>query len=361
MRIAILYNFLDNIGGAEIVTLTLARELGADVYTTNINREKIKKMGFSGVNIISIGKVPLNAPFRQQLTSLRFRMLNLKRKYDFYIISGDWAVSGAVHNKPNLEYVHGALNEIWSLKEYIKKDLSFTGKPTFEIWTRYNRYLHKKYFKHVEKITCNSENTKNKIKKYLERDDVTVIYPPIEIEGFRYKKPKNFWLSVNRLVDYKRIDIQMKGFSKLPDEKLIIVGSYEKGCEHHEKHKKDLKKIKPKNVELIHWVDRKKLLDLYAICKGFITTSEEEDFGMTAIEAMAFGKPVIAPNSGGYKETIINGKTGVLMDNLSVEVLVKAVKEVGKNPEQYKDACIGQAKKFDTKIFIKKIKDRMAV
>ena len=89
MKIAIFHNFLDNIGGAEMVSLILARELKADIYTTNIDKEKIKKMGFSNINIFSIGKVPLNAPFRQQSALLRFRFLNLKNKYDFFIISGD--------------------------------------------------------------------------------------------------------------------------------------------------------------------------------------------------------------------------------------------------------------------------------
>ena len=67
MKIAIFQNFLDTVGGAEVVGLTLARELNADLYTTNINREKIKEMGFTDVRIKSIGKVPVNAPFRQQI------------------------------------------------------------------------------------------------------------------------------------------------------------------------------------------------------------------------------------------------------------------------------------------------------
>ena len=112
MKIAILNSFLDNIGGAEIVTLTMAREFNADIYTTNINKEKIEKMGFIDVipRIYSIGKVPTQAPFKHQLTFWKFRYLNLKEKYDFFIISGDWAMSGAVNNYPNLWYVHSPLN-----------------------------------------------------------------------------------------------------------------------------------------------------------------------------------------------------------------------------------------------------------
>ena len=105
MAIAIFHNFLDNIGGAEIVTLLLARELGADVYTTNIDQEKIKKMGFSDLNIYSIGWVPAAAPLRQELTYWRFRFLNLGKRYNFYIISGDWAMAAAVKKAFNPEAI----------------------------------------------------------------------------------------------------------------------------------------------------------------------------------------------------------------------------------------------------------------
>jgi len=88
MRIAIFHNYMDNIGGAEVVGLILARELKADLFSTNIDDDKIEKMGFKGLNLISIGKVPVNAPFRQQLALLKFRNLNLKDDYDFYLMDG---------------------------------------------------------------------------------------------------------------------------------------------------------------------------------------------------------------------------------------------------------------------------------
>ena len=118
MKIAIFHNFMDNIGGAEIVTLTLARELKATIYTTNVDIEKIKKMGFDNIKIKSIGRIPINAPLRHQMAFWKFRKLNLKNRYDFYIISGDWAMSAAVNNKPNLWYVHSPLNELWEFKAF---------------------------------------------------------------------------------------------------------------------------------------------------------------------------------------------------------------------------------------------------
>jgi len=315
MKIAIFHNYMDNIGGAEIVTLILARELNADIYTTNIDKNKIGKMGFSP-KIFSIGKIPINAPFRQQVALWRFRKLNLKNKYDFYIIAGDWAMSGAVNNKPNLWYVHSPIREIWDSYKYVKNNLIPPPlKPVFDLWVYYNRYLNKKYMKHVNKLVCNSKNTKNRVKKYLNRE-ATVINPPIETSKFKFKSSGDFWLSVNRLFSNKRVDMQIKAFKKLPKEKLIIVGSYEKS-RHFQQYVNYIKEIKPKNVEILSWVNQKKLIELYANCKGLITTAIDEDFGMTPVEAMASGKPVIAANEGGYKETIINNKTGILIDDIN--------------------------------------------
>ena len=84
---------------------------------------------------------------------------------------------------------------------------------------------------------------------------------------------------------------------------------------------------------------------------------------MTLVETMASGKPVIAANEGGYKETVIDGETGKLIDNINSDKLIKVIKETGKeldkNPKKYKNACIKQAKKFDTKVFIRKIKEQI--
>jgi len=358
MKIAIFHNFMDNIGGAEKFVLTLAKELDADVYTTNFDTEKIKKMGFAKVRIYSIGKVPINAPFRQQIALWRFRRLNLGKTYDFYIIGGDWAVSGAVNNKPNLWYVHSPVREIWDLHEYTRKNMVVWHKRLFfDIWVLLNRFLYNKYIGFVDCIICNSQNVQKRVKKYLKKES-DVFYTLIDLNKYKYKKNGDYWLSVNRLIGHKRVDLQIRAFQELPNEKLIIVGCYEKS-KHFLDYANYIKKIKPQNVEIKSWVDDKELIELYANCKGFITTAKDEDLGLTPIEAMACGKPVIASNEGGYKETVINGKTGILIDDIDADKLVNAIKLVGENPEKYKKACLKQASNFGTEVFVKKIKKLM--
>ncbi|MDA3803098.1 MAG: glycosyltransferase, partial [Patescibacteria group bacterium] len=268
MKIAVLHNYLDNIGGSEKVALILAKELKADLYTTNIDKDKIKKMGFSDIfpSIYSIGKIPKKAPFKQQLALWKFRCKKIQG-YDYYIIAGDWAVSAAVNNHPNIWYCHSPLNELWQFKDFVKKTmLKSWQKPVYDIWVRYNRYLTKKYVKYVDKLVCNSSNTKQRIKKYY-RKEAVVIHPPVyvkdkdiskdiskdtnkDIKGNKIinnndaeDKSENgykYWLSVNRLTANKRIELQLKAFSKLRDHKLIIVGSYEKNVKQFEEYKQKI-------------------------------------------------------------------------------------------------------------------------
>ncbi|MCA9478613.1 MAG: glycosyltransferase [Nanoarchaeota archaeon] len=356
MRIAIFHNYMDNIGGAEKVGLTLSKEFHADIYSTNVDQKMVKRMGFTR-QTKSIGKVPIHAPWKQQCSLLRFAVFRQK-KYDCYIIDGDWAMSGALRNRPCIWYVHSPIREIWDLYKYTREN---TVKPhtryLFDLWVFVNRILNRFFVKRVDTLICNSKHVQKRIKKYLHRD-ARVIHPPVPTEKFRFLESGDFWLSVNRLTPHKRIELQLEAFRELPQERLVIVGSFEQ-AKHFLEYKKKLESITPDNVQIISHVNEKELQRLYGTCKGFLTTSKDEDFGMTPIEAMAAGKPVIAPYEGGYKETIIHERTGILLKNISTEHIVSAIKEISKDPLKYRSACESQAKKFDTSIFIKKMDEEI--
>lgn len=360
-KIAIFHNFMDNIGGAEIVAFTMSRSLDADIYTTNIDEEKIKMMGFGDVlpRIKSIGKIPIKAPYRQESAYWKFRMLNVEKKfgiqYDFYIIAGDWAVGGVVHNKPNLWYISSPIREIYDLQEYTRNNsVPFILRPIFDIWAWYHRLLMKFDVKNVNKFIVNSKNVQDRVKKYLNTDS-TIIHPPTDTLKYKSGNMGDYWLSVNRFIPHKRIEIQMEAFTKIPDEKLVMVASYEKGARQFEEYKKKIEKMKPDNVVIKNWVDQDELINLYANCKGFITTAMDEDFGMTPVEAMASGKPVIAVNEGGYRETVVDTVTGRLIE-ANADSLINAIHELCDQNKTYTEQSLQKAKEFDVSIFIHKIK-----
>ncbi len=352
MRIAILHNYMDNIGGAQIALLTLARELKADVYSTVVDTKAIEMMGFQ-VLIKSIGWVPINAPWRQQIAAARMRRLSLQSKYDFFIIAGDWALAAAVRNKPNIWYCHSPSRELWDLYDDIRaQTLWLHTTKLYDWWVWYNRYLNHKYAAHVNKIICSSKNAQQRVKQYLHLDS-ELVYPPIDIKDFYNKPAGDYWLSVNRLVSYKRVELQLEAFRRLPQEKLIIVGAYE-DARHFQSYATRIQDNLPKNVTLLPAVSRKKLLALYAGCRGFITTSQNEDFGLTVIEAMAAGKPVVATAEGGYLETVINGKTGYLVA-ANIDAIVSGIQKVLQSGSSWRSSCQEQAAKFSTEKHVVKM------
>ena len=355
MKVAIFHDYLDCIGGGEKVALTIARILKADFITTDVDKDVIDKLGFNDINIISLGETIKFPPLKQISASYKFARADFSKKYDLFILSTGWSVFAAKKHRPNFYYCHSPVRVFFDLYEIFKKRQNFVKKPFFILWVHLHRYLLKRYIKHVEKFLCNSENTKRRVKRYYNRDAV-VLYPYVDCSKYKYKKNGDFWLSVNRLYPEKRVELQIEVFKKLPNEKLLIIGGYAKG-DHAEKYAERFRGL-PENIEIKDQVSEKELIDLYGNCKSFITTALDEDFGVTPLEAMAAGKPVVAVNEGGYRETVINGKTGKLI-KADIDEIARAVKEISINPRKYKKNCEEQAKKFNLDIFIKKVKEEI--
>jgi glycosyltransferase involved in cell wall biosynthesis len=354
MKVAIFHDFFGSIGGGEKLVLTLAKALDADVITTDIDSESIKKMGFDDVSIVSLGETIKLPPLKQIMATIKFARCDVSKDYDFFIFSGNWAHYAARKHGPNLWYCHTPVRAFYDKREYtIGLQKTFLNRSLARLWIKVHSYFDKRSVKSIDRIVANSKNTQRRIKKYHSRDSV-VIYPPIPVFGFKFSENGDFWLSVSRLYPEKRIGLQIGAFRRLPTEKLKIVGGYSEG-DHAAKNLPGLLKDLPDNVEIIGSVSEDELKGLYSDCRGFITTAMDEDFGMTPVEAMASGKPVVAVREGGYLETVIDGETGKFVE-ADVDEIVNAVREISKDPQKYKEACIERAKKFDVSMFVEIMK-----
>jgi glycosyltransferase involved in cell wall biosynthesis len=184
-------------------------------------------------------------------------------------------------------------------------------------------------------MIANSKEVSSRIKRYYNRKS-EIINPPVNIERFSKVKisHEDYYLVVSRFVPYKRIDLAIKACNDL-ERKLIVAG---RGPEI-----KNLKKLASKNITFIEDPTDKKIDSLYAGAKAFIF-SAEEDFGITPVEAMAAGVPVICFGKAGATETVINGKTGLYHDKQSVQSLKDAIEKF-------------ETMQFDTKLIKSRAKD----
>ena len=351
MRIAIFHDYFSFIGGGERLVLILARHLGADIITTNVERSLVEKMGFGDVHIISLGRLTGIEPLKQIQATWKFTTCDFRGKYDFYIFSGNWAHHASLRHHPNLYYCHAHVRVFYDLKEQTLAALQNPlEKALAHAWIYLHSFFDRLSIARVDRIVANSGDIARRIKKYLQRDS-TIVYPPVDVSKFNDGGDGGYWLSVNRLFPEKRIELQIAAFSRMPDQRLVIIGNKDAG-QYSDAYAKSIRASLPPNVELISGIGEASLIEYYGHCRGFISTSRDEPFGMAAVEAMASGKPVIAVDGGGFRETILDGMTGRLIRGCATD-LVAAVDEIGYQAASFREACVRQAKKFDVSVFFK--------
>jgi len=350
MKIGIFYDSLISIGGAERVMIDLANRLNADLVVSGFNNDLRKETRIE-CDIIDIGNYSwkFSRTF-SYLLEVPFRFFITKRKfdYDLYIFSGVSSIFGSIDKNNNLWFSHTPNRLIYDLSNYENKNSNLIRKLVIKAYSKFFlRKDQKCVIQNMKKIIVNSKNVKKRVKEYYDKNSI-VIYPPIKTEDFRFNKFGDFYLAVSRLFPTKRMDLIARAFAKMPNKKLTLVG------DGPEKNKiLDIIKDSP-NIKLLDRVDDKELINLYSNCLATIYMPVDEDFGLVPLEGMASGKPCIAVNEGGCKETVLPDRTGFLIKATEKEI-IKTVKTLDKNrAKKMKLDCINQAKKFDIEECIKK-------
>ncbi|EKD33180.1 MAG: hypothetical protein ACD_76C00077G0006 [uncultured bacterium] len=264
--------------------------------------------------------------------------------YDIVISSSSAFSKGAITNEHTVHicYCHTPTRYLWSdTHEYLKElAISRAIKPFIRPVLSYLRMWDKSAADRVDLFVANSKAVQKRIQKYYRRESI-VINPPVETSRFSISdKPKNYFLAGGRIVGYKRLDIVIEAFNHLGIP-LKIFGDGPLRELYSDK--------SSSNIEFLGKVSDKEQADLYANCIAYINP-QEEDFGITPVEAMASGRPVIAYARGGALETIIEGKTGVFLHEQSWEELADAVMRFDESV--FDPATIqSHAKQFDTEAF----------
>lgn len=351
MKIALVHDYLSQKGGAEKVLKVFSEMYPeAPIFVLFHDEKKMNGMFFGNKIITS---------FLQKMPAIRRRyqwylplMPLATESYDLsgfdVVLSSASAFSKGILTKPgtaHFSYCHTPTRYLWSDSHSYVNELR---APAFAKWLlppllSRLRVWDRLAADRVDYFIANSAAVAERIKKYYHRAS-QVIHPPVDTDNFYISKPENFYLVGGRLVNYKRYDIVVRAFSKLGIP-LYVFG--EGPAEEF------LRAIAKPNVKFLGSINETEKRELFSKCLAFIHP-QEEDFGITAVEAMASGRPVIAYPKGGALETVIPGVTGEFIEEQGWEDIVGEI--IRFQPEHYNPEVIREhAKKFDTGVFKKKI------
>jgi len=359
MKIALAHDYLIRFGGAERVFLNLQKIFPqAEIYTLLYNSKKMGKY-FPNTKIHTsfLQNIPLSRKYHRILAPLMpaaAESLDL-RDFDLVISSSSTFIKGLVLRPKTIHicYCHNPARFLW---DYASE---YNGGPSFlrKILSHYLRLWDRAAANRVDYFIANSKTTAQRIKKYYDRD-ARVIYPAIrtvpQIQSLSrtvYKGQSlssEYFLIVSQLTPYKRIDLAIDAFNKL-ELPLVIIGQG--------RHKKRLQKMARSNIKFLGWQSDEIVKKYLQECTAFIFPGED-DFGIAPVEAMSFGKPVLAYRKGGATETILEGITGEFFDDPATEALADGIRRLKMNLNNYSPLVIKKrAEKFSHENFEREIKE----
>ncbi len=327
MKLLLVQPYLNLRGGVERVILKVAQHYDAQIYTLEYNKADTFEE-FGNINVKIIGKdVPLanKLPYRaSQGLRYGYNFYNMKIKEDYDVINSHISPSEWIRhqNERVLWYCHTPPREVYDLYETRMQNWSYRQKLLYAALVGTYKLMSRGITKKIEQIATNSATTKARIEKYYGRD-ATVINPGLDAKDFENTGDDSYFLYPSRIVINKRQDYVISAFNQFvkrtkdTKHKLIIAGTLSKDPEHQKYFEKLKTMAHNLNVVFKTNIEDKELKKLYANSTAVMFCAINEDYGYIPIEAMASSKPVISVNEGGPRETILNGKTGFLVNSTS--------------------------------------------
>ena len=325
MKVAIAQSNLTLKGGAEKVVLKIAQHYKAPIYVSEYDPSKTFEE-FAKLDVRTIRKTGLlsKVPYTRatQGLSYGFGFYNLDLQDEFDVINAHMAPSHWVRNKNErtLWYCHTPLRDIYDLYHYRMSMRKPHVRPIYMVGAAAVRHIDQRMVKQIPFILANSSNIKARISKYYDRSDAKVLNGGVEYRNYSDKGDHRYFLYPSRVSPNKRQEYAIEAFKlfsrKMKGYKLIICGPVSKDGFYSDYYKQ-VKAFAGNSgrIEFMTTVSDRKLIDLYSRCTAVLYPPINEDYGLVPLEAMASGKPIIAVNEGGPRETVLHNKTGMLVNS----------------------------------------------
>ena len=329
MKTALVHDYLAQAGGAERVAAAF-HDLFPDapLYTSVYD---------PAATLATFAEMDIRTSFLQRwpFSSRRFHKLALPyypsafERFNFsgfdLVLSSSSSFAKGIITPPetcHICYCHTPSRFVWRQQEYLAQTRSARAASSLiSAIVNSMRSWDVESAQRVDYFVANSYNVARRIRKYYRRDVAAVIYPPVETSKFQPAAPSevgSHFLVVSRLLNYKRIDLAIRACTRL-SLPLRVVGIGPDIA--------NLKRIAGPTIQFLGRLSDEKVAYELARCKALIFPGEE-DFGITPVECMASGRPVIAYGAGGALETVIDKETGLFFSEQTVESLVCTLKEI---------------------------------
>ncbi len=349
MPTALAHDWLNQAGGAESVLETFhGMYPQAPIYTSMFAPRRLPAAyGQWDIRTSFMQRLPGVAGHHQAylpLYPLAFGRLDLSA-YDL-VISNASAFCKGVRTRPGAVHLCYCLTPtrfLWMYPEYVAREgLGLLPRAILPPVIRLLRAWDRAAADRVTAFAAISVAVQERIRRFYGRES-EIIYPPVAEAAFHpvtQAEPGGYFLSVGRLIPYKRVDLAVRAFSQLGLPLVVIGDGRDRAA---------LERLAGPNVRFLGRVSEEEKRRYLAGCRAFLFPGEE-DFGIAPLEAQAAGKPVIAFAAGGALDTIQEGITGEYFRQPTVESLAEAVRRF--DPSRYDPAaCVANARRFDTANF----------
>lgn len=361
VRVALVHDWLNQMGGAEnVLEEFVALFPGSPIYTSMYGPDRMPD---------SYRNLPIRTSFMQHLPRVMdhhqaylpfypaaFQSTDLSR-FDLILSNKSGFCHGVRARNGRCTAMHVCYcltptRFLWLYEQYRQRErisglLDLGLKPLLALLRRWDYAAAQR----VDHFIAISKTVQERIRTIYGRESV-VIHPPVNTRRFTPDPSVpvgDFYLIVSRLIPYKRIDLAVKAFQGLPNERLLVVGSG--------RARQSLEALAGPNVSFLGWQPGERQLELMRGCKAFLFPGLE-DFGIAPVEAMSAGRPVIAFRGGGALDTVIPGKTGEFFDVQTPESLQQAVDQFDFNSYD-PTVCRAQAEQFSQEEFRRRLLARL--
>jgi glycosyltransferase involved in cell wall biosynthesis len=352
-RVGLVHDWLPVYAGAERVLEQMIETFpGSDVYSL-IDFISEDQRGFLQGKSVETSFIQ-NLPFSEQayryylpLAPLAIEQFDL-RDHDVVVSSSYAVAKGALTRSDQLHisYVHSPIRYAWDLyHDYLSEGgigrrlRNLIARPILHYMRLYDVCTAPR----ADMFIANSRHVARRIWKRYRRP-AHVVYPPVDVDRFSLETDKEaYYLTMSRLVSYKRIDLVVRAFSEMPDKELVVIGDGPQ--------RSRIEDLAGPNVRVLGYQPDAAVTHYMQRARAFVFAAEE-DFGIVPVEAQACGTPVLAYGRGGSRETILPGTTGLFFGEQSPAAIRECVRDFENDPSRFRPARIRRhAERFDIDSF----------